>query len=83
VLARARDEGKRLTEVAFTLKADATAVDDQSTQDNEKYSCGGDRPANHLPGAMDSRRPLRSGVRAWRLCRNDRVRFFLMSNVSA
>ena len=41
---RGRDEGKRpTTEVAFTLKVDATAIDDQSSQDNEKYSCG-DRP---------------------------------------
>ena len=26
------------------LKVSATAVDDKSCQDNEKYKCGGDRP---------------------------------------
>ena len=26
------------------LKVSATAVDDESSQDNEKHNCGGDRP---------------------------------------
>jgi hypothetical protein len=36
--------GAPTREAAFTLKVDATAIDDQSSQDNEKHNCGGDRP---------------------------------------